>query len=181
MIRYHSTCESRLLNRISDYFVHGPNEKERPINQVHILNFSDYDLHVSLVEDDQVLKNWLIYPLVIGQCERPATGQYYLLQCQDKVAKLDAAKLKKKQNAFIGEIDLKNLKIPGTHRLWVKEVLTKSDTIRIVDEGCLIEYREPKSSTIMYKFAAITILIIIILICLIICWNLIKDEDIKQP
>jgi hypothetical protein len=176
MLRTHKTCQSRALSRLSHYLIHGPNIKERPENQIHILNLSDYDLKVYMMENDEVVDSWLIYPLVIGYCARPREDQYFVLENNNNTAMITPDRFKKKMNTFIGSIDLKNLKIPSSNRLWINEVLSKSDTIRIVaDDHCIVEHRTPSSWSITYPIIFVSFLLLICFICIIVCGFAVKS------
>jgi len=175
MIRHYDSCESRLLSRISDRIIHGPNKYEEPEKQLHILNLSEHDLNVSLVKDGVIINEWLIYPFVIGHCIRPKPDEYIILVNDDKRSKIKSNQFKKKSNVYIGSIDLANLELPAANKLWINEVLTKSDTIRLIGDGCIIEHREESKWSFSYVIFSIFFLLTISLIVIIISFYLIKN------
>jgi len=175
MLRYYNSCESRLLSRISDRIIHGPNKYEEPQKQLHILNLSEYDLNVSLVKDGVIINEWLIYPFVIGHCMRPKPDEYIILVNGNMRSKIPADEFKKKSNAFIGSVDFTNLKLPTANKLWINEVLTKSDTIRLIGDGYIIEHRDESNWSFSYVIFAIFILLMISLIGIILSFYLIKN------
>lgn len=167
-------CDSRLAIRISDYFVMGPYREPNPQETIHLFNNTESDLMAYIMEGDQVLGEYLIYPLVIVYIPRPTDTQVIRLSVDGIEVDLNRAKFRRKMNVV--EIDAKpDISVcMSTYRIWHSHILAMSDKIVIADD-VTIYYRgasDVGSNNFFAYFSVIFIyeilLIIIIISCLVV-------------
>lgn len=192
MFRKYNYAANRIVNRISKDYVYGPIEKKDPENNLDIFNLSDHALKVSYRVDDIITRQKEIYPLVIGNLMRPKHNETLIIQGMDLdkqpyTNEFTRSDFKRKLNTIFGYIDYERFDMHSTNQIWIKEVVKKSDIIRI-NKGntCIIYKTQENIGTDWYiivlaiMFITIFVSLIITILCLKYILGFLNDSNLSQ-
>jgi hypothetical protein len=167
-------CDSRLAMRVADHLVLGPRKEPNSQETIHLFNNTESDLIVYIMQNEKIISQYTIYPLVIVYVPRPTEEQVIRLSIDGKEVDLSRDKFRRKMNV-VELATVPDLSVcMSTYRIWHGNIMSMSDKIVITDD-VVIHYRAPSDmgSNIFFKFLSAVfiyelLLIIIVISCLMV-------------
>lgn len=172
---YRTYNGNRLLNRIADSIIHGPDSAAQDEDGMSILNFSDYEVVANIKSDDKLVQQLLIYPYVMQKFRRLKKDQHIEISGVSQNNEpynltLTRKDFKRRMNVIYGKFDETKFISFSVSKLWLQMIIDQSDIIWMKD-GHRFQYKsndEIKGSKVMYIIIISLFVTIILFVSLLI-------------